>query len=198
MQLHVAKDLTREVPRSPYEELDGIPWLARLIDKLRAMLAGTLGEYIPYPCGGDRGFLATVGIEPDALRETIASGASRTTGRASAAPWPPRTPNISPGPGLRWQLRVPTSICRRSTTSRSSSVPRRGTRSPETCRQRKRAIAPVSCRHDWNPSCAGQPSATSAMTGAWAGISSSERTCSGTKPSIGDVASPNDSASSNR
>ena len=75
MQLHVAKDLTREVPRSPYEELDGIPWLARLIDKLRAMLAGTLGEYIPYPCGGDRGFLATVGIEPDALRETIASGA---------------------------------------------------------------------------------------------------------------------------
>ncbi len=75
MQLHVAKDLNSEVPRSPYEELDGIPWLPRLIDKARAMLAGTLGDYIPYPCGGDRGFLATVGIIPEALREVIASGA---------------------------------------------------------------------------------------------------------------------------
>ncbi|MEB3188329.1 MAG: DUF5069 domain-containing protein [bacterium] len=70
-----AKDLTRDVPRSPYEELSGIPWLARLIDKARAMEAGTLGEYIPYPCGGDRGFLETVGIAPEALRQVIADGA---------------------------------------------------------------------------------------------------------------------------
>ena len=70
------KDLTREVPRSPYEELDGVPWLGRLVDKYRAMQAGLLGEYIPYPCGGDRGFLATVGLDADGLGKVIQDGAT--------------------------------------------------------------------------------------------------------------------------
>jgi len=71
-----AKDLTKEFPRSPYEELDGFPWLARLIDKVRALQAGTLGEYTPFPCGGDRRFLATAGIDADALKDLIFKGAS--------------------------------------------------------------------------------------------------------------------------
>jgi len=71
-----AKDLTKEFPRSPLEELDGLPWLPRLIDKVRALKAGTLGDYNPYPCGGDRNFLGVVGIDADQLKTLIDSGAS--------------------------------------------------------------------------------------------------------------------------
>lgn len=67
----IVKDLSREVPRSPFDTLDGIPWLPRLIDKARAMKAGKLGEYIPYPCGGDRHFLSTLGLDAAALRAQI-------------------------------------------------------------------------------------------------------------------------------
>lgn len=74
MSTIVAKDLTKEYPRSPYEELDGIPWLARLIDKVRALNAGKIGEYTPYPCGGDKGFLGAAGIEADALKAQIDAG----------------------------------------------------------------------------------------------------------------------------
>ena len=38
-------DLSRDVPRSPYEKLGGIVFLPRGIDKGRADLARTLGEY---------------------------------------------------------------------------------------------------------------------------------------------------------
>lgn len=71
-----AKDLTKEFPRSPYEELDGIPWLARMIDKVRALNAGKIGEYTPFPCGGDRGFMGTVGLDADAVRAQIDAGKS--------------------------------------------------------------------------------------------------------------------------
>ena len=72
------KDLTKEFPRSPLEELDGVPWLPRLIDKVRASQAGKHGDYSPYPCGGDRNFLQVVGIEADPLKALIDSGASDT------------------------------------------------------------------------------------------------------------------------
>lgn len=38
-------DLTKSYPRSPRERLGGIPMLPRTIDKARAAIAGTLGEY---------------------------------------------------------------------------------------------------------------------------------------------------------
>ncbi len=38
-------DLTKEPPRSPRDTLGGIVFLPRAIDKMRAHLAGTLGEY---------------------------------------------------------------------------------------------------------------------------------------------------------
>ncbi len=71
-----AKDLTKEYPRSPYAELDGFPWLPRLIDKVRAKHAGTLGAYIPYPCGSDKRFLTYFGLDAAALEALIVSGAS--------------------------------------------------------------------------------------------------------------------------
>ena len=71
-----ALDLTKEYPRSPYATVAGIPWLPRLLDKVRALNAGTLGEYTPFPCGGDRGFLKAMGIEPEALKPVIDRGAS--------------------------------------------------------------------------------------------------------------------------
>lgn len=71
-----AKDLTKEYPRSPYDtSVGGYPWLARMIDKVRALKAGTLGEYTPYPCGGDRNFLGHLGVDPDALKAVIDGGA---------------------------------------------------------------------------------------------------------------------------
>ena len=73
-----AKDLTREYPRSPLDELDGLPWLPRLIDKVRALQAGTLGDYTPFPCGGDRHFIGVVGVDADQLKARIDSGAGDT------------------------------------------------------------------------------------------------------------------------
>ncbi len=39
-------DLTKDVPRSPYEKLGGIVFLPRAIDKGRADLDGKLGDYL--------------------------------------------------------------------------------------------------------------------------------------------------------
>jgi len=39
-------DLTKQAPRSPYEKLGGIAFLPRTIDKMRAHIAGTAGEYV--------------------------------------------------------------------------------------------------------------------------------------------------------
>ena len=39
-------DLTKDVPRSPYERLGGIVFLPRAIDKGRADLDGKLGDYL--------------------------------------------------------------------------------------------------------------------------------------------------------
>lgn len=70
----MALDLSKDYPRSPFTELGGYPWLARLVDKVRAKHAGTLGSYTPFPCGGDRRFLAAVGVDPDALEAEIGRG----------------------------------------------------------------------------------------------------------------------------
>jgi Domain of unknown function (DUF5069) len=39
-------DLIRGYPRSPRDRMLGLPMLPRTIDKARALLAGTLGEYV--------------------------------------------------------------------------------------------------------------------------------------------------------
>ena len=68
-------NLTTDVPRSPYETLDGFAWLPRMIDKARAYFAGTHGAYSPYPCPGDKKFLDFFGLDPKPLGELIKGGA---------------------------------------------------------------------------------------------------------------------------
>ncbi len=48
-------DLTKTAPRSPYDTLGGIVFVPRAIDKCRAEIAGTLGEYVSR--GGRSGML---------------------------------------------------------------------------------------------------------------------------------------------
>ena len=48
----LAKDLTRDYPRSPRDTLGGYVVAARTLDKCRAVLAGTAGEYaLQLPAG---------------------------------------------------------------------------------------------------------------------------------------------------
>jgi hypothetical protein len=57
------------------EELDGIPWLPRIIAKATCFLKGGLCHDIMYGCGGDRRFLKEHDIHPaDFLRVVWASG----------------------------------------------------------------------------------------------------------------------------
>jgi len=41
-------------------EVDGIPWLPRIIEKARAKLRGEMPDDLMYDCGGDRDFLRSV------------------------------------------------------------------------------------------------------------------------------------------
>jgi hypothetical protein len=54
-------DLSKTYPRSPREKLVGYVHLPRMIDKCRASLAGTEGDYI-YPCPMDQRLLDFVDI----------------------------------------------------------------------------------------------------------------------------------------
>ncbi|HYK54322.1 MAG TPA: DUF5069 domain-containing protein [Candidatus Eremiobacteraceae bacterium] len=63
-------DLTNSYPRGPRERIAGVSMLARTIDKARAQLAGTVGEYI-YDCPMDRQLFATLGITGDEFLEVV-------------------------------------------------------------------------------------------------------------------------------
>ncbi len=69
-----AKDLSKEFPRSPRETLGGFVVAARALDKCRAVLAGTNGEY-HFNCPLDNTFFDFVGITGDAFKEIVATGA---------------------------------------------------------------------------------------------------------------------------
>jgi len=63
-----------ELPPKP-AEVDGIPWLPRLIAKARAKLRGEMDPDTMYGCGGDRAFFTKHQIHPaDFLRVTWAAG----------------------------------------------------------------------------------------------------------------------------
>jgi hypothetical protein len=68
-----APNLTQRPPRSPRVRLGGYVLLARIIDKARAALAGTAGEY-KYNNPIDRHWFAFTGITPDALKGEVAAG----------------------------------------------------------------------------------------------------------------------------
>jgi hypothetical protein len=62
----LTNDLTQRPPRSPRTRLGGYAILPRLLDKGRAHLAGTAGEYI-FNSGLDKRFFGFVGIDAQAL-----------------------------------------------------------------------------------------------------------------------------------
>ena len=85
-------DLRKEFPRSMREKLAGYVHLARMIDKCRAVLAGTEGEYI-YPCPMDERLLEYAGITAEQFTAAVKAnpidaGVVRWFTQA-AAPHPP-------------------------------------------------------------------------------------------------------------
>lgn len=70
-------DLTQHPPRSPRVRLGGYLHLPRMLDKIRAQVAGTLGEYI-FPCPLDRQFLDFLGIRPEDIVAEVRRGPSDT------------------------------------------------------------------------------------------------------------------------
>ncbi|MDQ8190767.1 DUF5069 domain-containing protein [Roseibacillus persicicus] len=69
-----APDLNTGFPRSPRETIGGYVVAARTLDKCRAEIAGTAGEY-HYDCPLDQMFLEFVGISSSDFKEFVATGA---------------------------------------------------------------------------------------------------------------------------
>ena len=87
----LARDLTREFPRSPRETLAGYVIAARAVDKCRAVLAGTAGEYHS-GCPVDDMFLSFAGIPYEKFKEFVATGATD----AEIADWIQKTAKPRP------------------------------------------------------------------------------------------------------
>jgi hypothetical protein len=67
-------DLTKQPPRSPNDVLLGIPMLPRTIDKARASVAGTLGEYVyGEKSSFDMALLDFLGLSPEQFLEGVRS-----------------------------------------------------------------------------------------------------------------------------
>ncbi|WOO42304.1 DUF5069 domain-containing protein [Rubellicoccus peritrichatus] len=67
-------DLTKETPRSPRATLGGYVVAGRTLDKCRAAVAGTLGEY-HFNCPLDQIFLSFAGVSAEGFQEFVATGA---------------------------------------------------------------------------------------------------------------------------
>lgn len=71
---HSDKEVTRDDIPSFDQELDGIPYLPRIIAKARAKLKGELHPDVMFSCGGDRKFLRENNLHPaDFLRNVWAA-----------------------------------------------------------------------------------------------------------------------------
>ena len=64
-------DLTKTPPRSPYEALGDIVFLPRAIDKMRAHLAGTKGDYNSHDGTSERMLRVLFGITPDEFEAIV-------------------------------------------------------------------------------------------------------------------------------
>ena len=71
----LAKNLSKDYPRSPRETLGGYVIAARTLDKCRATLAGTPGDY-HFDCPLDNFFFAFAQISADDFKNFVATGAS--------------------------------------------------------------------------------------------------------------------------
>jgi hypothetical protein len=72
---NLAKDLTKAFPRSPRETLAGYVIVGRTLDKCRATLAGTNGEY-HFDCRLDNFFFSFAEISANEFKDFVATGAS--------------------------------------------------------------------------------------------------------------------------
>ena len=70
----LALDLTKNFPASPHAMLGGFVLANRCVDKGRAELAGTAGEY-HFDCPLDNFFLGFAGIKGSDLKDFLATGA---------------------------------------------------------------------------------------------------------------------------
>lgn len=70
-----AKDLTKVAPRSAYETINGYAIIARTIDKGRATIAGTNGEY-HFDCPVDNMLFSFTGIKGSDFKAQLESGAT--------------------------------------------------------------------------------------------------------------------------
>ncbi|MEO5865443.1 MAG: DUF5069 domain-containing protein [Nitrospiraceae bacterium] len=68
-------DLRTGFPRSMRVKIEGYVHLARMIDKCRAVLAGTAGEYI-YPCPMDDRLMEFAGIRVDQFTAAVKANPS--------------------------------------------------------------------------------------------------------------------------
>lgn len=71
----LAKDLTKDYPSSPRKTLGGYVIAGRTLDKCRAHLAGTIGEY-HFDCPLDNIFFDFAGIKGEDFKNFVATGAS--------------------------------------------------------------------------------------------------------------------------
>lgn len=63
-------DLTKGAPRSPYDDLGGITFLPRTIDKMRAYIDGTHGAYNA-KTGVSTATFALFGVTPDEFEQIV-------------------------------------------------------------------------------------------------------------------------------
>lgn len=70
----LAPDLSKTSPRSPHAMLGGYVLAGRMLDKCRAVLAGTAGEY-HFDCPLDNIFLGFTELKGDDVKAFIATGA---------------------------------------------------------------------------------------------------------------------------
>lgn len=73
MKKHLFTDLTSAPPRSPRVRLGGYVILPRMLDKCRATLENKNGEY-SFNCPLDQYFLKFAGVDPEALKQQVATG----------------------------------------------------------------------------------------------------------------------------
>jgi hypothetical protein len=73
--MNTSKNLTKEAPRSPRNRLGDYALMARMIDKGRADLAGTVGEY-HYACPLDQMLFEFKGVKADEVKKLLGSGAT--------------------------------------------------------------------------------------------------------------------------
>jgi hypothetical protein len=70
-----AKDLTQEAPRSPRKHVGGYAILGRTLDKGRALLAGTIGEY-HFDCPLDNMLFGFKGVQGPDVKKLLEEGKS--------------------------------------------------------------------------------------------------------------------------